>query len=131
MTDTHDLILERNLDAPRDKLWRCWTEPELLQQWFCPKPWYVTDARIDLQPGGEFFTVMNGPDGVSLGDIRVGVNDKLSDIARNVLNAEGPIGVIDPDGTLVGHLTRAKVMDALFPDKEPMAYLVREKRYMN
>ena len=63
--------------------------------------------------------VMNEPDGVSLGDIRVGVNDKLSDVARNVLNAEGPIGVVDPDGTLVGHLTRAKVMDALFPDKEP------------
>nr|HMQ58985.1 SRPBCC domain-containing protein [Rhizobiaceae bacterium] len=27
------------------------------------KPWYVTDARIDLRPGGEMFTVMNGPNG--------------------------------------------------------------------
>jgi uncharacterized protein YndB with AHSA1/START domain len=61
--EAHDLVLTRTLDAPRDKLWRCWTEPELLKQWFCPKPWYVSEARIDLRPGGEFFTVMNGPDG--------------------------------------------------------------------
>jgi len=64
MTHTsRDLVLDRVLGAPPDKLWRCWTEPELLEQWFCPKPWYVTDARIDLRPGGECFTVMNGPDG--------------------------------------------------------------------
>ena len=59
----HVLTLQRVIDAPADKLWRCWTEPELLNQWFCPKPWYVTDSRIDLKPGGESFNVMNGPDG--------------------------------------------------------------------
>lgn len=66
MTETtpkHVLTLERMLDAPAAKLWRCWTEPDLLKQWFCPKPWYVTEARLELVPGGEFFTVMNGPDG--------------------------------------------------------------------
>lgn len=57
------LTLSRLLDAPREKIWRCWSEPQLLQQWFCPKPWYVTDARIDLRPGGEFSCVINGPDG--------------------------------------------------------------------
>lgn len=62
-TPTHVLTLERALDAPAAKLWRCWTEPELLKQWFCPEPWYVSEARIDLTPGGEFFSVMNGPDG--------------------------------------------------------------------
>lgn len=63
MTDAKDLVLDRILDAPRDKLWRCWTEPELLKRWFCPKPWFVSEARLDLRPGGECFTVMNGPDG--------------------------------------------------------------------
>ncbi|MEQ8231987.1 MAG: SRPBCC family protein [Gammaproteobacteria bacterium] len=66
-TETHDeardLVLTRVIDVPRDKLWRCWTEPKLLEQWFCPKPWYVTEARLDLRPGGEFSCVMNGPDG--------------------------------------------------------------------
>ena len=61
--NSNDLVLDRMLDAPREKLWRCWTEPELLKQWFCPKPWHVSEARLDLRRGGEFFTVMNGPDG--------------------------------------------------------------------
>jgi uncharacterized protein YndB with AHSA1/START domain len=64
----HELVLTRVLDAPRDKLWRCWTEPELLKQWFCPKPWFVSEARIELTPGGEFFTVMNGPNGERFGE---------------------------------------------------------------
>ena len=58
-------ILDRVLDAPVKKLWRCWTEPGLLKQWFCPRPWYVSDVRMDLRPGGEFTSVMHGPSGES------------------------------------------------------------------
>lgn len=57
------LVLDRELAASAAQLWRCWSEPALLEQWFCPRPWRVSDARIDLRPGGKFFTVMNGPDG--------------------------------------------------------------------
>lgn len=65
MTDntTHELVLDRILDASPGSLWRCWVEPGLLEQWFCPKPWYVTDAVLDLRPGGVFSTVMHGPEG--------------------------------------------------------------------
>jgi uncharacterized protein YndB with AHSA1/START domain len=59
----HVLTLQRVIDAPATKLWRCWTEPDLLNQWFCPKPWTVTDSRVDPRPGGESYNVMNGPDG--------------------------------------------------------------------
>ena len=58
-----DLELDRLLTAPPALVWRCWTEPALLCQWFCPKPWSVSQAVIDLRPGGRFATVMNGPDG--------------------------------------------------------------------
>lgn len=58
-----DLVLERQIAASPATLWRCWTEPELLMEWFCPKPWRVTKAVIDLRPGGRFFTRMEGPDG--------------------------------------------------------------------
>ena len=64
----HELVLDRVLDAPRAALWRCWTEPELLKQWFCPKPWFVSDVRMDLRVGGEFFALMNGPDGEQFGE---------------------------------------------------------------
>ena len=59
----NELVLDRVLDAPRAAIWRCWTEPALLEQWFCPKPWHVTDAVLDLRPGGAFSTTMHGPDG--------------------------------------------------------------------
>ncbi|QPM92167.1 SRPBCC family protein [Pseudooceanicola algae] len=59
----HDLVLSRTMAASSAALWRCWTEPQLLERWFCPKPWFVTDARIDLTPGGEFACTMNGPGG--------------------------------------------------------------------
>ncbi len=61
----HVLTLERVLDAPVEKIWRCWTEPALVKQWFCPGPWHASGIRIDLRPGGEFSMVMNGPDGES------------------------------------------------------------------
>lgn len=59
----HVLTLERTLDAPVENIWRCWSEPELLAQFLCPKPWSASDVRIDLTPGGEFFFVMHGPEG--------------------------------------------------------------------
>lgn len=59
----HALTLERLLDAPVSKVWRCWTEPDLLERWFCPAPWQASDVVIDLRPGGAFSAVMNGPEG--------------------------------------------------------------------
>ena len=58
-----DLELNRLLSAPPALVWRCWTEPALICQWFCPKPWFVSEAVVDLRAGGRFFTLMNGPDG--------------------------------------------------------------------
>jgi len=58
-----DLELTRFLKAPPAKVWRCWTEPALICQWFCPAPWGVTEAVADLRPGGRFYTLMKGPAG--------------------------------------------------------------------
>ena len=58
-----DLVLERELAVPVSLVWRGLTDPVLLKQWFCPKPWGLSDCRIDLRPGGEFYTVMLDPEG--------------------------------------------------------------------
>jgi uncharacterized protein YndB with AHSA1/START domain len=60
---SHDLFITRTIAAPRAAVWRCWTEPELLKRWYCPKPWRVTEASLDLRPGGRMNTVFEGPDG--------------------------------------------------------------------
>ena len=58
-----DLVLTREIDVPTAAVWRAWTEPERLKQWFTPRPWQTTHCEIDLRPGGIFRTVMHGPDG--------------------------------------------------------------------
>lgn len=63
MEKNFELKLERVLDAPRNLVWRCWTDPQHLMPWFCPEPWKVVDCRIDLRVGGEFFNVMQSPEG--------------------------------------------------------------------
>src|SRR5215510_6278882 len=40
-----ELVLTRIIDAPREKVFRAWTEPELLKQWFAPLPWTTPVAE--------------------------------------------------------------------------------------
>lgn len=58
-----DLVLTRVVDVPRALVWKAWTTPELLMQWFTPKPWETVACEIDLRPGGAFNTTMRSPDG--------------------------------------------------------------------
>ena len=58
-----ELSLTRLIDAPRAALFRAWTDPELLKQWFCPLPWTVASADLDVRAGGASVIVMKGPEG--------------------------------------------------------------------
>jgi uncharacterized protein YndB with AHSA1/START domain len=59
----HELVLTRLIDVQREKLWRCWTEPRLIVQWFTPPPWKTVHAETDVRPGGASTIVMKGPEG--------------------------------------------------------------------
>jgi uncharacterized protein YndB with AHSA1/START domain len=58
-----ELVITRLIDAPREKLFRAWTEPELLKQWFAPQPLTTTVEEIDVRPGGSNRMVMRDPQG--------------------------------------------------------------------
>jgi uncharacterized protein YndB with AHSA1/START domain len=58
-----ELVLTRIIDAPPEKLFRAWTQPELLKQWFAPLPFTTPHAELDVRPGGSSLIVMRGPDG--------------------------------------------------------------------
>ena len=62
-TSDRELVLTRLIEAPREMLFRAWTEPKLLKQWFAPLPWTTPVAELDVRPGGANLVVMRGPDG--------------------------------------------------------------------
>lgn len=51
----------RVFDAPREKVWRAWTEPELMKKWWGPKEFMCPDAVMDVRPGGKYKLSMSGP----------------------------------------------------------------------
>lgn len=61
MTDL-TLTLSRDIKASPQTVWRCLTEPDLLAQWFAPKPVVITRSVIDPVPGGAFHVVMDVPE---------------------------------------------------------------------
>lgn len=61
--DELTLILERAFHASPDRLFRAWTEPEILKKWFAPEPFTTPVAELDVRPGGSCLIVMRDPDG--------------------------------------------------------------------
>ena len=58
-----ELTLKRVMNASPDKLFRCWTEPELMKQWFTPRPWITPVIETDVRTGGSSYVLMRGPNG--------------------------------------------------------------------
>lgn len=65
-TSDRELVLTRIIPARREKLYRAWTEPELLKQWFAPAPYTTPVAELDVRTGGASRIVMRDPEGNDL-----------------------------------------------------------------
>ncbi|MBI5290046.1 MAG: SRPBCC domain-containing protein [Chloroflexi bacterium] len=58
------LIVERVFDAPRDLVWKAWTDPEQMEKWWGPRGWATMNKEMDVRPGGVWHYCMTGPEGV-------------------------------------------------------------------
>jgi len=56
-------VITRTFNAPRDTVWKAWTEPERFQQWFGPKGCAVTDVKMEAKPGGICHCCVRPPGG--------------------------------------------------------------------
>ncbi len=58
-----EVIIMRTFDAPPERLFGWWTEPDLLVRWWAPQGWSTPVCKVDLRPGGLFHYCMRAPDG--------------------------------------------------------------------
>ena len=55
--------ITRTFQAPVKTVWKAWTEPRLLDQWWAPKPWKAETKSMEFREGGTWLYCMVGPDG--------------------------------------------------------------------
>jgi len=63
-TADREIVAVRIFDAPRDLVWRAWTDPQQIVQWWGPNGFTTTTYAMEVKPGGVWRFVMLGPDGV-------------------------------------------------------------------
>lgn len=57
------LHVSRAFDAPVAKVWKAWTQADILDKWWAPKPWRAETKSLDFRPGGNWHYSMVGPNG--------------------------------------------------------------------
>jgi uncharacterized protein YndB with AHSA1/START domain len=57
-----DLVFERTFDAPRERVWKAFTDPEIIPRWWGPKGTLTTVVEMDVRPGGSWRYVSRAPD---------------------------------------------------------------------
>ena len=66
-TETHkDFVISRVFDAPRDLVWKAFTDPERMKEWWGPKGFTVIASKMDLRPGGTYHYGMKSPNGAAM-----------------------------------------------------------------
>ncbi|MFO1187811.1 MAG: SRPBCC family protein, partial [Alphaproteobacteria bacterium] len=55
------LLLTRVFDAPRELVFKCWTDPKHFAAWWGPHMFTAPKVELDLRPGGKIFVLMSGP----------------------------------------------------------------------
>src|SRR5829696_2646707 len=62
-TADREIVLSRELDAPRELVWRAYTDPAHLPNWWGPNGFTNTVYEMDVRVGGRWRFMMHGPDG--------------------------------------------------------------------
>ena len=64
MSEPPELRIERTFDAPAERVYDAWTNPEVMRRWYhCGPAWATPEVEVDLRVGGRFRVVMRKPDG--------------------------------------------------------------------
>ena len=65
-TKSPDFVISRVFDAPRELVWKCFTEPERMKEWWGPKGFKTVASKMDLRPGGGYLYGMQAANGAAM-----------------------------------------------------------------
>lgn len=83
-----EVVFERTYDAPVEKVWQAWTNPEELKKWWGPNNVTIPECEIDLEVGGRFYIVMEA-------------DKSMGEYAGTRWPMEAKFTVVEPDSKLV------------------------------
>ncbi len=63
VNETERMVITRVFDAPRELVWKAWTDPKYVMQWWGPKGFTAPFCQMDFRVGGKFLCCMKSPDG--------------------------------------------------------------------
>lgn len=98
------IVASRTFDAPRERVFRAFTEPGQLARWWGPRGWGTETRTLDLRPGGSWHYCMTGPDGMESWGL--GTYQEVTPPSRLVYtdafsDAEGNVSAGMPQTTIV------------------------------
>jgi len=94
-TPNGGLVIERVFDAPRELVWKAWTEPELMKRWWGPKDYSCPSCEIDFRVGGVWLSCMRSSEGQEIWS--TGVYREIVPLERIVCTDS----FADPSGNVV------------------------------
>ena len=122
------MVMEREFNAPLDLVWKAWTEPERIEQWWGPRDWTTKNTRMEFRPGGTWHYCMTGPGGEESWGLatyreivdkqRIVYEDAFSD-ASGAKNPDMPVMVITTEFTERGGKTTVR-SSTKFPSQEAL-----------
>lgn len=108
----NELVEVRVIDAPRETVFRAWTDPALLARWWGPRGFTNTFSSFDLRPGGTWEFVMHGPNGTDYPNTNVFVE------------------IVQPERIVLKHIKAPVfVLTALFEDVDGMTRVVFRQQF--
>jgi uncharacterized protein YndB with AHSA1/START domain len=114
LTVERELVITRIFDAPRELVWKAWTDPEYLMRWWGPKDFTSPVCKMDFRVGGKYLFCMCSPEGQeywSTGTYkeivpleRIVCTDSFADEKGNVIHAS-QLGMLGDNWPLELHVT--------------------------
>lgn len=123
-----EMIITRTYDAPRELVFKAWTDASHLVHWWGPSGFTLTTQSADIKPGGHWKFIMHGPDGKDYPNLIV--YEEIVKPERLVYSHAGEEGEPAHFHTTVtfeavGEQTHV-TMRAAFPSAEALQYVIKE-----